>query len=301
MPFLPLDLAIFERLVGAPLDSKGRPVLDDNGVPVNRALPGAPYRGRQPSYGVQIPTAINPQKTSRGLTSFDPAALRVFGAGWTPDNYRQVPVYDENIEDRKWEDVWPCVTFRMFDFEFAPQNGYVFHDPFCGFDPMYPEETITNRNGDVVAVGRGSRLIRAEPDPYDVTYMIRIYAKNKWEMMWIARQIIYLFPARTGIEVQTADGERRFVDMLLDRVENLDPGGNDLVASLGGEEQRYYSRAFFFKIETYFDNSVNSFGTRDIYSRNTITSRILEMANVRDTLLLQAQNLNELEPALVTA
>lgn len=283
MMFLEIDYAVYKLLTGYPLDKQGRPEVDAQGVPVNRAAFGVGSSGRKPSYGIRIPQTVAGFDPKRGLTSQDPEALRMFTKGFSPGTFKQVPVYDENLEGRKFADIWPSVTFRQEFFEFNPAT-YVTETLTCP-EPGSPLLNVLNARGEVVATGYESYTQRPHPEAFDVSYTITIHAKNRIERDLISQQILNLIPARTALEVEYQDGATHICDMLLTDTATLDFNAADLGMSLTGEEQRLYTRAFTYLVEGYFDNTTNQFGMTDVTRYRAITERLFELANIQSVLV----------------
>ncbi len=290
MLYLAVDLAVFRRLTGYPLDNKGRPRVDASGVPLNRLIFGPPTGAstttpdatRVPSYGIQIPVAKSPYDAAHGYTSNDPDAVRLFEKGFDPNGFRQVPVFSENIDGRKWADVWPCVTFRWTDEEHDDSTS-MFFDDMESTDARYPDTTIVDRFGDEFT---GPTRVNHYPHPeqWVQKYMIRAYAKSPQELGLICEQIKRIFPPKCGLEVEFADGSTHVSDMILESVVNLDLKGNEISKALAGEEQSYYSRAFNYRIEAYEDNTVNKFGNRLVQNSRTILTHIFSLTDLQDEL-----------------
>lgn len=313
MLFLETDLAVYKRLSGYPLDAKGRPQLDPNGVPVNRERVGPPDLNLYeqvwdpitetysavapllPSYGIRIPVLKSGANRNQfGLTSNNPAALRMFEDGFEPYNFRQIPVFDENIEGRKFDDVFPCVTFRWASTTPEPKT-YVYHDPFTSQDTSSAPVTIRNLSGDVVQSGYQQSSVRPHPEAYNVMYVITAWAKTKVEMQLISDEILKLFPQKGGINVQWASGETHTCDMLLQRIDTLDGAGDLISAPSAPEEQRQYVRAHAYLIEAYADNTVNKFGVSDTRSVRVIEERLMELDHLNGLLVDDEVDLNSLE------
>lgn len=293
MTILSVDLALFERLVGAPLDANGNPVRDANGIPVNRLIPApATYpKRRLPSYGVRVPALRTGGDLKRGGSTTNDRPLNP-NRDLSRSSSARVPVFPLNIEGREWPDVWPCVTYSWFGMEFNPST-YIFDDPFCGPDPSAPTVDATDRDGNVIASGPKRNLFRAHPDPYDLTYIIRTYAKSLQETAMMVESILRIFPARTGLEITQADGSKRAVDMILDRVENLDRDGQLVPMSQDPAEQRHFSRALVYTIETNLDTTAGpvvregcDLGTGIEWTEETVRCRLLELADIYNTPLL---------------
>lgn len=317
MLFLEVDLAIYTRLVGAPLNSKGLPIVDNNGVPVNRAVIGPPdlnpnlfiydtvsgapipQRPLLPSYGIRIPTLVPPYKALRGLTSRDPDAMRIFTAGFDPNTFRQVPVFDQNINDRKYDDVWPAVTFRWSDTEYEPKT-FMYHDPIGAFDTKTSAPVNIQGAAGVGTIesGYAAALIRPHPESWNVIYTISAWSKDSVELELICAQIMYLFNGKGAIDVTWQNGEVHTCDMLLQRVVNLDERGDEVTPGIGAEEARPFGRAYVYLIEAYLDNTTNQFGVHDVRSVPTVVERLIEIDNiVAGTIETPSTDFNTLELA----
>lgn len=341
--FLATDLALYKRLVGYPLDDKGRPQLDAKGVPVNREVIGPPGMNGYdrlwdpinkvfiaappllPSYGIRLPLAKGPFKAQRGLTSRDPDALRAgsnvpsldpnvviapvnakvqptlpspWDLGFESQSFRQVPVFDENITGRKYDDVYPCVTFRWSDTEYEPRT-FIYHDPLATPDLGSPPVNILNRNAQTVESGNANRLVRPHPESWNPIYTITAWAKNEMELAIIAHQIMYLFPGKGAVTIQFQDGSTHTCDMLLQRMQTIDEGNDEVLQTQGSDEQRAFGRQFIYLIEGYLDNTTNAFGVQDVRSVPVVLQRLFEIDDIVNGAIVMPQtdlNLQELSP-----
>jgi hypothetical protein len=233
------------------------------------------------------------------LNSLAPDALPLFDK-FEPGTFRQVPVFDQNITGRNIEDIWPCVTFRMITFDFDGST-FVFHDPFKVQDTTSEPVAILNRNGETVQSGFSKNLVRPHPEGWKMTYAITAYAKNTVEMGLICAEISRLFPARGAVNVTFASGEVHACDMLLQRTETLDEGGDQVQMTRGAEQQRSLAKAFIYVLEGYADNTVNKFGVRDTRSVVAVRERLLELDQIMSDLAVidgktEDLNLGELKP-----
>lgn len=314
--FLEVDLAIYRRLTGYPLDSTGRPLTDGAGVPTNRECIGPPdlnpyeriYDAETgtyttvlpvlPSYGIRVPLLKGSFRGSQGLNSQAPNAIPLFDK-FEPDAFKQVPVFDQNVTGRDIENIWPCVTFRMITFDFDG-SVFVFHDPFKHPDTTSEPVQILNRAGDVVQEGFSKNVVRPHPEAWKMTYAITAYAKSTVEMGLICAEISRLFPSRGAVNVTFASGEVHACDMLLQRTETLDEGGDQVLMTRGPEQERSLAKAFIFVVEGYADNTVNKFGVRDTRSVVAVRERILELDRIMGDLAIEESNedlnLGELKP-----
>lgn len=283
MFLLAADLAVFRRLTGAPLDNQGKPVLGADGIPTNRWLPGPPEINgvKQPSYGLRLPVLKSPHDTSHGLTSKDPDAYRPYELGFDPAGFRQVPVFDENVENRKWADIWPCVTFSLQDMS-PNTTTAVYGDPFVYEDTTTALVDAVDGEGNVIKSGREGLLVQPHPESWDLVFAIRIYSKSSIEFKLLCSQLLQLFPARSSIEIDFMDGSVHCCDMFQTWSQNLDLRGENIKKSMDPTEQAHYSRAFFYKIEGYLDNFGNRFGSNDILKMNAIQGILFSLCKARD-------------------
>lgn len=294
MSYLAVDLAIFERLVGAPLDRHGNPKTDEDGIPVNRLIVAPPTSelGRIPSYGARIPLLKSARDGRRGPTRKSQKPFLPY-QDWNFHSSKSVPVFPINLEGMKWPEVWPAITYYWIDEEFNADT-FLYADPFCNAESTAPDVPVTNRNDKVIAEGPDRLAFRAMPDGYDLIYVIRAYSKDFSEMKWTCDAIRKLFPARGVLEVEQASGEKLAFDMLLERIDNLDEGGQEIGRSLEENDERAFSRGFVYRIESYVDNT-SPFDTGASWEGDTILTRILELANLQGQLL-ETTLINEIEP-----
>jgi hypothetical protein len=286
--YLAVDLAIFERLVGAPLEGTGKPKVDAKGVPINRLLVAPPLsmQTRLPSYGIRIPELIKPRDTKRAFSSKNSVNIKMNDFSRTA--FKQIPVFPESIQGEDYQDLWPVVTFYWMDESFN-SSTYLYADPIEYPDPSAPTVTAYKRNGDIAASGPTRIKSVAHPDAYDLTYVIRVWSKDKIELRFICEAIKRLFPARGVLEVERWDGTKMALDMMSEGVDNFDVGGAE-VAETGEGEQTGYSRAFVYRVEAYSDNTID---TQSTWVEDTVQSRILELAKHQGTLA-QAEGLVDL-------
>lgn len=297
MLFLASDLAIFRRLVGYPLDSSGLPKMDPvTGLPANRLLPKYPEKNRRPSYGVRIPVYKAPYDGSHQLSSKNANSVRLFEAGFEPFAFRQIPVFYEGLEGRKWEDIWPCVTFRLSDFDQRAEN-FVYHDPFEA--GVGSDTSIVNKSGQVVGVGKPTIHSRPHPEMWNLEYTISVYSKSPIEFSLINEAIMGLFPQRSALEIEQMDGSIIANDFLLIRSQDSSQRRDQAVPlSLEGDQSAYYAHSFVYRLEGFLDNTRNRFGIADTTEHSTILVRVLEIADLQDKLIEDPVYLNALENEL---
>lgn len=294
MSNLAIDLAIFERLVGAPLDKEGRPQADSKGVPINRLIVPPPLTAaaeageRYPSYGVRIPKLPRGRDTKRAFSSKNSnnVNLNDFSKGV----FAQVPVFAESIDGVDYQDLWPVVTFYWMDEEFNADT-YMYADPIDEVDPTAPTAQILNRQGEVIAQRKTRSRKRAHPEPVDHVYAIRVWSKDLVELRLLCEAVKKLFPARGVLEVEQWNGVKAPYDMFQQAVENFDYGGINVSESSEGE-QHGYSRAYIYRIEAYQDNTID---TQAVWTEDTVRTRILELANRQGVLAENVGSVDLLE------
>lgn len=263
---LTVDLAIFKRLTGWPLDSNGRPEVDPvTHVPVNRVMVGPPRLNGvpQPSYGVRIPVSRYGVK-SFDLTTGSPETTKVNYDGYEPDVFRQIPVFWEGTSGRDWESIWPCVIFGQTGVQ--PGSIFVYYDDIETPDPSQGTIIV---DGQEVPAGY---FLSPHPENKNLQYAIKVFAKTATELSLISAAVERLFPERTALYVERADGSIICYDMFRYLVDDLSTRPSDKEKSLVGDE-RFYGRAYNYRVEAYDDYTVQAFG--DMYSQAR-ESRILE-------------------------
>jgi len=291
--FLAVEWAIYKRLTGWPVDSKGRPQVGADNKPLNSLIIGPPETGRKPSYGVRIPQLKAPYDLSHPLTSKTPDAIRLFEKGAESQGFRNIPVFFEGIDGRSYEDIWPCVTFRCSGFD-QNEATFVYFDPFE--DGSGDDADILNQNGEVVQSGKSEVTVRKHPESWDLEYTITCYAKTPHEIGLVIESLIYLFPQRGVLEVEQMDGSVLALDMILQRVQDVGARAGSLALQIEKDQSEYYGRAFTYKVEGYFDNTANKFGVSDTYSVPAILKRIVELSETQESLAKPTDyNLLELE------
>lgn len=277
---LAVDLAIFRRLVGWPLDSQARPVVDSvTKIPVNRLLPGPPrLNGEfQPSYGVRLSSARFDLKKF-DLKSSSPDAVKVYEAGFYPNSFTQVPVFWEGTNGRDWESIFPCVIFS--ETGMMPSDIFVAYDDIVVPDPAAGTNTLPD--GTVVPAGY---LVSPHPEQRIITYAIKVFAKNRVEMALVCEQVERLFPQRTALLVDRADGSTLPFDMIRYSEDDLSYRTGDKDRSLAGDE-RFYGKAYNYKVEAYADFETGAFG--DQFSQqheSTILSYVMELVQTQSLLV----------------
>lgn len=322
MIFLELDLAIYKRLTGFPLDSNGRPQLGTDGHPINREVIGPPdlnplekvwdEANQQfipvyptlPSYGIRLPMPKNSQDAKRPLSSHSPPTSPTAYGRFEPNSFRQVPVFDQNLEGRKHTDIYPAVTFRWIDLEPDP-DVFIYHDPFCNQDQGSTPVELRNAQGDVIQTGYSQNIVRPAPDGWKPVYMIVAWAKTLWEVALMSAQIAALFPQKGAITLINQDGRPDTCDMLLERNVTIDP--DNLPLAQAEEENRLFGRGFVYSIDVHLDNTTNEYGIQGspIAARKTpaIIERLLELDLLMQGVAITQQrelDLNALELKPIT-
>lgn len=281
MHSLAVDLAIFKRLVGAPLDSLGRPEVDANQVPVNRLLPG-PVRLRgvpQPSYGMRIPVARYDLKTF-DLKSTSPETVKVYADGFYQDVYTQVPVFWEGTNARDWDSVFPSVIFgntgTLTSDVYVAADDIVIPDPAAG--------TQLLEDGTEVPSGF---IVSPHPEQQISLYALKVFAKTRSELVLLCAQLERLFPQRTALYVERADGTVLPFDMIRISEDDLSLRPTDKEKSFMGDE-RFYGRAYNYKVEGYKDFESSGFGDQFSQQREaTILSYVMALVDAQTPLLVQ--------------
>lgn len=264
-----LTLAIFEKMTGFPFDQGGRPVLD----PTTRKP-----SNRHKSWGMRYPTPINAVSKTAPSTD-NPAGLRLWSRGYHQNLYTPVPVYMEGADAKRYQDVFPSVSFVESD---ILTGG----DPYLYFDPIG-----YTQGSDIISVpetgyteeGPAELIQRKHPDPWDVVYTFRIYSTDPIEIQWLERCFLDMWGPKGAILVERANGEFDGVDYVMERVAFFDQGEMfNPKAGIGPTEERHLSRAFTIRFETHMDNSVQGFGTNDFEDPiPSILERIMEIKDVQ--------------------
>lgn len=283
MSLLGVDLAIFERLVGAPLDKDGRPQTDSKGIPINRLIVPPPLTlaaeegERWPSYGVRIPELTRTRDTKRTFSTKNSKNVNL--NDFSTKAWRNVPVFGESIDGADYQDIWPVVTFYWMDEQFN-SSIYMYADPIREDDRTSPTMQIVDVDGNVLHSGPARYKLRAHPEPVDLIYAIRVWSKDMVELRALCEAVKRLFPARGVLEVEQWNGSKVPYDMLQESAENFDYGGLNVSESEEGE-QHGFSRAFVYRIEAYQDNTIDS---QAVWAEDTVRVRVLELAQMQETL-----------------
>ncbi len=281
---LACDLAIFKRLTGHPLDSQGRPVRDPvTHIPINRHVIGPPNGSDEtlaPSYGVRIPTPKGP--TGLDLKTNNPDAIKLYDAGFHRDDYRQVPVFWDGTTGREWDGIWPCVVFG--------QSGEIEHDVYT----YYADIDQVDLSAGTAILDDGTTEVPAgyftspQPEQSIYTYVIKAYAKNRVEMSLLDDQIKRLFPQKGAILVERADGSLVPFDMIRGAVDDISPRGSDKEKALIGD-QRFYAKAYNYRIEAYGDYTVRGFGDQFSQEKTSvILTHVMEMVDFQTQVVTQS-------------
>lgn len=279
-----LTLAIFEKLTGFPFDNSQRPVLDPTTLlPTNR----------HKSFGMRIPVpSVN---VSRGALSTDnPSALRLWGRGYQKDLYMPIVVHMEGPDAKKYEDVWPSVSFVESDI-LPGKDPYIYRDPI---GVLSGDATITSHLTGATETGPNQGMFRKHPTPWNVVYTVRMFSRNPVEIQWMERCFLDMWDVKGAISVERADGQFRMVDYEMERVAFFDQGeGFNPKTGVGPTEDRHLSRAFTLMFETYLDNTVQGFGTQDWTGPEyTVLERIMEIQGKVDMFWEGRRNLSDFLP-----
>lgn len=288
--YLAVDLALYERLVGFPLDSMGRPKTDERGVPVNRLIHAHPMMPvdfaerpghKLPSYGIRVPMLQPGKDKFNTPDTFNQKPYRPY-KDWKYKETKPVPVYHFGLEGVKWPEVWPCVTFAMTDEEFNPST-FIYSDPYIGPSDKSPTVSVQSLHGQTFS-GPDHKTFSPVADEYDLTYSIRIWSKTMTELRHISACLKEIFPARCGLDVEQPD--RRDIltyDMELINIVQVNEGGRfgSVDRSLSESSEALYSTVFQYKIEGYDVSPLNLLE----WEERTIQCRLFELANIQATLL----------------
>lgn len=279
---LAVDLAIFKRLTGWPLDSSGRPVVDPTTlVPVNRTLVGPPRLEGvlQPSYGVRLPVP-KMDISQYDLKTTSPETVKPYADGFHPDMFTQVPVFWESTNGRDWESVFPSVIFGETG-TVAP-DVYVYYDDIERPDPA--AGTLTLPDGTIVPAGY---IISPHPEQTIFTYCIKAFAMTRVEMSLLSTQIERLFPQKTALIVERADGSTLAFDMIRYSIDDLSVRSGDKEKAFVGD-LRFYGKAYNYRVEAYGDFESSGFGDQFSQQREaTLLSYIMELVDSQNRLLVQ--------------
>lgn len=296
MSYLAIDLAIWERLVGAPLDDKGRPVVDENNVPVNRLVPGwintEPNEAEEaagivgppprPSYGVRIPMMLSSQAQHRMSYSLPNTSMNAqrpprVTTDFAPHNYLHVPVYPQNIEGIDLAQVWPAVTFYWMDTYIVPELSP--YGDYGYYPAVNAADVALNIPGEEPIVGKDRLVYIPTGDAFTSVMAIRVYSKYDHEIKLICDCIHRIFPTRTSLFVERADGSTVAFAMSLVGVDNLDRFNINIPKTI--HRDREFSRAFVYEVSGTIDNTMmlndGGFGQTVGQEDNVILERWLEM------------------------
>jgi hypothetical protein len=314
MNYLAVELALWERLTGAPLDNSGLPKSVD-GVPVNRSLPGIPgveptdedaAKGiiappRRPSYGVRIPRRkqgtreFPPYQLPAQKTAHQPPLLQ---RDYSKNQFAQIPVIPHNQLGQQHHKVWPLVTFHFMGIARVLSSAHTYDDYFTSPVPTAPNvDVVTGPTGEP-SVGKDTVVFIPPSEPQTLMYGIRVYARYDDELKLIMSEIHRLFPAMTGLDVLLASGDTTSFSMRLTGVEDLSPGQLNVQNTL--EQERQYSYLFIYEIDARSDVSLvpsgGGYGQEPPTTEHVITQRILELQHSQDALMTRTYEFDKVVP-----
>ena len=293
MNYLAIDLALWERLSGAPCDGRGLPKLDGR-IPVNRSMPGIPgiepteedaAKGilsppRRPSYGVRIPRRARDEHLTPTYQMPNAAAYHAppsLHNDFSKTNFVQIPVVPHNNLGKRFEQCYPLVSFHWIGQELR-SNAFTYDTFFTAPAADAPD---VEAGGEV---GKDKLQILTTGEPYTLTYGIRVYSRFDWELKLICTSIHQLFPAITSLYVTLADGSEVNYSMRLSGVEELFENRFDIQTTIS--EERSFGKIFMFEIDAFTDTSLvtsgGGFGQEAPPEDFVIRQRILDMEQVID-------------------
>lgn len=265
---LALMFAIFRRLSGYPLDAQGNARRDTSGTLLNRD-------GVQ---GVVIPMRLQGQERS-DLGTDNPDALRLFDQGFSRTALRKVPVWLRGTNDRRWTDVWPCISMMKVDDTAGTIQWSYREDLF-----MSSSGTQTIRDpGTGVAVDTtyDTFTTRVRPGTWDLWFTFSLWSKDPLEMALMEDAVKGMWDRQGSLPVDNAAGEVMYVNYVRERYAIVDGGGTaDPERGVGPTTDSYLRRDYTYRFETMLDNSVNGFGFADVVTRQTILQQFLEAQEV---------------------
>lgn len=277
-------LAVFKRLTGYPLDSSGNPRLNAEGRPLNA----------EGSFGLRLPLRREGAGAKTPQTSI-PDDFRFGEIGYRKRQYRQVPVYLDGIEVKRWKSVFPSCSVSISDITEAEDYVYDTADGSDGICTAVGSTTVPTSTGGTRTVP-DSLVIRKHPETWRVYVTICLYATNPIEMAMLERALLTIFQQKGSIRVEQLDGSSLVRDMVFERYSNMDQGDlYDPGQGIGAEGRSFLKRAFTYRVETVLDNSVDGFGSEgDYVYEKTILETYLEIATIQNVLLetIRLENLS---------
>lgn len=276
-----LIFSIFRRLTGYPLDSSGNPrKVAGTNTPMN-------IEGK---WGLRIPLFKDSTNAVRNLSTDTPGGINPLRSAWHKDQYRQVPIYFDGIDNMGWSKIFPACSFSVTDIR-AGGDEPIFDlpDGQDGISVASAEvHDVTNSiTGEVIAEDvPESYSIREHPDVYEVEIGFTLYAKNPFEMMFMERAFLHLFDPKLGLKVERLDGTIETVDFKFERYVAMDQGEPyDSQKGTAGSYPAFMKRGFIYTFETYLDNSLDGFDTYDFATYETILETYLKTCNILDESL----------------
>jgi hypothetical protein len=262
-----LLFAIYRRLVGYPLDNRGRPQLGSDGKP----------RNIEGSWGLRLPS----RKTGASQAAQGDVDLHRFGArGYEAKNYVQVPVFIQGGE---------AYVYDLADGE-------------DGIGADTGTQTITNNVTGYTYEATDQRRTRKHPEPWDVFVTVTLRSREPFELAMLERALLILFGKKGAIQVEQLDGSHRVIDYVQERYAVGHEGeANDPDEGIGGERSAFLKSSLTYRFETSLDNSVVGFGTDDFTTQQMVSERLLEIyqgveALAADSLEFETVRLEDLTP-----
>jgi hypothetical protein len=284
-----LLFAIYRRLVGYPLDNRGRPQLGSDGKP----------RNIEGSWGLRLPS----RKTGASQAAQGDVDLHRFGArGYEAKNYVQVPVFLEGVDARRWTSVFPSASFMMSDIQGGEAYVYDLADGEDGIGADTGTQTITNNVTGYTYEATDQRRTRKHPEPWDVFVTVTLRSREPFELAMLERALLILFGKKGAIQVEQLDGSHRVIDYVQERYAVGHEGeANDPDEGIGGERSAFLKSSLTYRFETSLDNSVVGFGTDDFTTQQMVSERLLEIyqgveALAADSLEFETVRLEDLTP-----
>lgn len=285
-----LTFAIFRRLTGYPLDARGNPLI------VAGTSPPQP-QNIDGKWGIRLPVRRG-GTTPVLLDSHNPDSLRLWGRGYEVQSYRQVPVCYEGPDSKRWEDVFPRVAFVVSGLETGTDPFIYDPDDDDGIGIDVGTQTITNPVTGTTRETTDHRSVRRNPEPWDVTFTITMYAKDPIEIQLLERSVLQHFGQMGAILVEQLDGTMQTRDYRFERYIVMDQGETyDPAKGLGPTGDAFLKRGLVFVFETFLDNSIaeGGFGSPPYTDYPTVLERLMDVRDIQNRYL-ETANLEELTP-----
>lgn len=161
----------------------------------------------------------------------------------------EIPVYHIAPRGHRASDTWPCVSYELTGFEFAPERYIYKADTFR--TPVKSSMTTVTINGKTV-VGPSLVSVRENPDPYDLIFSIDVWAKHDHDALLLNKSVLEVFPARGALKAVQQDGTARTWEMGLRGVH----GKDDPEVTLEDQLEHGCHWSYVYGIETFLDNTM---------------------------------------------